>query len=270
MQKINLLIFSVLLFALNGNLTAQCVQTDKRFYMGIGTGISTYVGGEFGNRFQIRVSGSNYNNYDYNNNYYYNRYNYNDNYYDNSSFYPLQADFTLGIKTSEMMSVEINAGIIWHNNGNPNPVYETGTYGNYDYTDRYDYSNVLAIPIKASVKIYPLWAIKAPLYLKAGYGVQYTHEELSRVREFYDPNSYYGYYDNVYSYPIAEYSDSRWLHGFSVGIGFSYRVYEQFSGDVEVTYSNFFSELKEGSPLAMNQTKNIGNISLGTKVYFGF
>lgn len=272
MRQKYLLLFSLIIF-FYGNSPAQYYRSNNNIlYMGIGTGISSFVGGDFGNRFAIRMTVPNYhyNNYynNYNNSYHYDDYdNYHDDYY---SFYPLQMDFTLGIKTSELIAIEVTTGYIWHNHGDVYPAYTTGTYGSYDYTDRYDWSELYAIPIIASLKIYPAWHSRVPLYLKAGYGAQYTHEELSRVREYFDPSVYYGNYGGVYSTPIAHYHEARWLHGFSVALGYSLGAYEHPLGDVEFKYSNFFSEERPGSALAMNRTSNIGNISFGMKYYFGF
>jgi len=267
MKKYNILIITILFLIIYGSATAQYCGREKYFYFGIGTGVSTYTGGDFGGRFAMRIT---YPEYNYGNEYYYNRYNYNDYYNDNTSMNPVQGDITFGVRPSKHMAIELNAGIIWHGNGHPDPQYESGTYGRYDYTDRYDYSTLLAVPIMATVKVYPFASMNVPLYLLAGYGVQYTSEKLDRIREFYTYNQYYGNYYDTYSYAIAEYSDSRWLQGVKTGIGYSFRFMDRFIGDVELSYSNFFSEVRQDSPLAMNRTRNIGNISLGTHFYFGF
>jgi hypothetical protein len=267
MKKYNIPFILFLIFVFYGNVMGQVRLKERYFYFGFGTSVSTYTGGDFGNRFAMRIT---YPQNDYNNNFYYNRYNYNDYYNDNTSMNPLQADMTFGFKPSKHMAIELNTGIIWHGYGHPDPQYQYGTYGNSDYTDRYDNSTLLAVPIMATVKFYPFASMRVPLYLLAGYGVQYTSEKLDRVREFYSYNSYYGNYNNSYSYPIAEYSDARWLQGVRTGMGYSFNLSDMLIGDVELSYSNFFSEAWQDSPLAMNRTKNIGNISLGTHVYFGF
>lgn len=265
LRKINILIFALMLLLFSGSLNAQTSGKDITIYFGLGTGISTYVGGDFGTRFAIRTGPSSYNS---NYNYYYERYN-NDYYDDRSSFNPLQFDVVFGIRPVKAVSFEFNAGMRWHSYGRPNPEYEYGTYNDMDYVDRYDNSTLMTIPLMASVKFYPFWFKNSGLYLTAGLGYQYTSESIERVREFYDYSYYYGNYGSVSEYPLAEYSSSKWLYGFKTGIGFTYNLSEHLTGDIELAYTDFISETRNGSPLAMYRTKDIGNISLNMRVFFG-
>jgi hypothetical protein len=53
-------------------------------------------------------------------------------------------------------------------------------------------------------------------------------------------------------------------------MGVSYNLFQYLSGDVELAFSNFFPVRWNDSPLAMYRSRNISNISLGTKIYFRF
>ena len=268
------ILFFILLLS-SGNLFSQCRNEGGGkgvlFYVGFGTGISTFLGGDFGSRFSTRVTSPMFNNGNgyYNNRLYYNRYDYNDYYDDRTSFNPLQADMTVGIQPMKSLALELNASIRWHSYGRPDPQFETGTFNGNTYIDRYDNSTLLTVPLMASIKFYPPLSSVNNLYITAGFGFQYTSESLDRIREFYDYNSYYGDYTQGYEFPIASYSESRWYPLVKAGIGYLYRMPDNFAGSIELVYSNFFSELRNDSPLAMFRTKNVGNISLGMNIYFG-
>jgi len=274
MSKNNILVIILLFFVLSKNVYPQHQSTEGNVYFGIGTGLSTFVGGEFGHRFEMRITlpdyyGNNYyNGYGHN---YYGGYGYYDNYYDDyTSLYPLQADFVMGVRTSKHLSVELISGVIWHYNGVPSPEYTNGRYGGDNYTDRYANGNYLGIPVMLSLKYYPFVSQNVPLYISGGYGVQYVTESVDRVRDFYTYDPYYGGSVYSYGYPIAHYYDEKWIHGFRTALGYSFRMGNAMFGDVEFTYSNFFSSTLPYSPLAMDRTSNIGNLSLGTHFYFGF
>jgi len=147
MSKLNILILIILFFSLNGNISAQQSGREGSVYFGIGTGLSTYVGGEFGNRYSLRITLPGYYGNEYYNGYGHNNYygyGYYDNYYDDyTSMYPLQADFVIGVRASKNLSVELNTGVIWHYNGVPAPEYSYGRYGGEEYSDRYANANFL-------------------------------------------------------------------------------------------------------------------------------
>lgn len=148
-----LILFSAYLFTPQNAYSQYYKEND--FYIGIGTSLSSYVGGDFGSTFAMRYW-NNYNDdpYYYNNNYY-NRhssyYNYN-----SGMLSPLQVDLALGTNISNYFSFQIESSFIWHLNGRADPKYETGTFNdNTDYIDRYDNSTLFSIPIIASLKVYP-------------------------------------------------------------------------------------------------------------------
>lgn len=271
MSGIKKIIFALLFLFFSQGLNSQTCERDNIFYIGLGSGFSSFVGGDFGSRFAIRV-GTSYNgnnSYYSNQNYYYERYDPDYYYDDETSLYPLQFDIVFGARPSEALAFELSTGLRWHSNGHPNPEYEYGTHNGMDYTDRYDYSTLMTVPLTASIKFYPLWKMKVPVYLTAGYSFMYTSEDVERVREFYDYN-YYGYEYSLYEYPLALYSSSKWLHGMKAGMGFTYNIMNNMAGDIELAYTNYWSEVRNGSPLAMFRTKNIGNISLNMRVIYGF
>ena len=275
MRKMYILIFSILLFT--GNLLAQCGDDGggRRglVYIGFGTGISTFAGGDFGSRFAMRVTSPYFNDYrdNYNSHFYYNRYVYNDNYYDDrTSFNPLEGSITIGVQPTKSLAFEITTTLRWHTYGNPDPQYETGTFNGNSYIDRFDNSDLFTVPVIASVKYYPFADTHNNMYLTAGFGYQYTSESIDRVREFYDYNSYYGDYNPGYQYTLATYSDTKWYPVFKAGIGYLYRMPEHLAGSFELAYTNFISEVwNNNPPLAMHRTKYVGNISLGMNLYFG-
>jgi len=247
-------------------VNSQIKEND--FYIGIGTSLSSYIGGDFGSTFAIRYW-NNYNN-DYYDNYYDRHYHYND--YIDGMLSPLQIDIALGTNVSKNIAFQLGSSFIWHLNGRIDPQYETGTLSNkLDYIDRYDNSTLLAIPIIASVKVYPFGRNIASFYISGGYGIQYTKESVDRIREVYD-YSYSGYYGNstLYDYTLANYWDARWFHGFKTAMGLTYQLNEKVSGEVELRFTNFYpSERINNSPLTMYRTPNLGNIALSTKIYFG-
>lgn len=262
----------ILFFALFiSQMSYPQVNRGSKFYFGIGTSLSSYLGGDFGSTFSVRYSRSrDYDNNWYNSNYYYNRnYNRYDNYYD-ESFFPLQGDIAFGYDATNVVTFQIESSILWHLNGNARKFYETGTTGDYDYIDRNDYAELISIPIMASVKVFPFGRNKSPFYMTAGYGVQYMQESVDRVREYYTYNSYWNEYGNSSEYTLASYRARDWFHGIKVGFGFSYNISRYLKGDVEIKMTNFFPSLRDNSSyLSMYRSPNITNIALGTKIYFG-
>ena len=242
-------------------------KEDTKYYIGIGTSLSTFVGGDFGKTFSLRYSNDSY---DYSNGYYYNK---STKYYENNSnsLNPLQFDLIAGFKITRDVAFELESSLIWHTDGDVNPAYSFGSDGDINYIDRYDNSKLFALPLIASLKIYPLGRNNSSFYLKGGYGIQYTQESLEKVREFYTTvNHGYYYYTETFEFPIAEYSASRLLHGFKTAVGFSYNLFGTLTGDIELRYSNFFTNEDKAVPLAMFTTPVIRNIALGTVVYLSY
>jgi hypothetical protein len=260
--------FFILFFALFiTQLSESQVNRDRKFYIGIGTSLSSYLGADFGSTFSIRYSRArDYNNYWYNN-YYYNRDNRYDYYYDESLF-PLQGDLALGYDATDKVSFQIESSIIWHLNGNARKFYESGNNGYDDYLDRNDNAELISIPIIASVKYYPFGRKYSPFYLTGGYGMQYMQESVDRVREYYNYNSYYNEYRNSSEYTIASYRARDWFHGIKLGLGFNYKLGQMLSGEAEIKFTNFFPANRDNnSNLSMYRSPNITNIALGTKIY---
>ncbi len=242
-------------------------KEDTKYYIGIGTSLSTFVGGDFGKTFSLRYSNDTY---DYDNGYYYNK---STKYYDNNSnsLNPLQFDLVAGYKITNDIAIELESSLIWHTNGDINPAYSFGSEGDINYIDRFDNSKLFALPIIASLKVYPLGRSNSSIYLKGGYGIQYTQESLEKVREFYTTvNNGYYFYTETFEFPIAEYSANRLLHGFKTAVGFSYDLFGTLTGDIELRYSNFFTNEDKAAPLAMFTTPVIRNIALGTVVYLSY
>lgn len=242
------------------------VKSGNKFYIGIGTSVSSYLGSDFGKTFAVRYAPSGYYNDNYYNNYYYrpNRYN---NYYDRETFFPLQADLAMGYNISKAISVQIESSILWHLNGRCNRQYETGTEGGYDFIDRYDNSTLISVPIMASLKIFPFGKKHTAFFLSGGYGVQYIQEGVDRIRNYYNYGNTYNPY--LYEYTLAEYKGREWVHGFKAGMGLNFKLTKSVNCDVELKATNFFPPYRDNTnPLSMYRSPNITNISLGTKVFF--
>jgi len=249
--------------------SSQLVEEDSKFYIGFGSALSSFIGGDFGKTFAIRYSTGSYEN---DNGYYYNKPSSYNNESTTSSLYPLQVDLVAGVNVTKSISFELETSFIWHSNGKINPEYSFGSEGDYNYIDRFDNSTLFALPIIASIKVYPVGRENSPFYLKGGYGIQYTQENLEKVREFYTViNSGYYFYTDTYEFPIAEYSSNRLLHGFNAAIGYSYNLFGTLAGDIELRYSNFFNnKVDKAGPLSLFTSPVIGNIALGTKVYLSY
>jgi opacity protein-like surface antigen len=245
-------------------------QEQKVFYIGLGTKLSTYIGGEFGSRFGIRFANS-YDPYNERSNYYYDdEYNYyNDR--ETHSLNPLEFNLVGGYNINEYMAMELEAGISFHTNGYLDAnQYTIGTEGTTQYVQHFDNSSMMMLPIMASFKYFPFGKSETPIFLSGGYGVQYVDESLDLVRDYnvYE-NYYYGY--GTYRVRMDNYSASGWMNGFKVGTGTTLSLFGNLKTDIEINYLKFFnSNTDENSSLAFQKTSSFGNISLGTKIYFGF
>lgn len=273
MNKITLLVL-ISLFAVGQpqNTYSQGLKTNenKSFYVGLGTKLSTYFGGEFGRRFGIRFANS-YDPYnDRSNHYYDDEYNYyNDK--ETNSLNPLEFNLIGGVNLTGNLSLELETGISLHTNGYiEGNQYTIGMQGTTSYVEHFDNSTMVAVPIMASMKFYPLGKDNTPLFVSGGYGVQFVRESLDLVRDYETYNNYYYQYGS-YRVKMDSYSGSGWMNGFRIGTGTSFEIFGNLKTDIELNYTRFFnSNTIEGSNLAFQKTPQLNNFSLGTKVYFGF
>jgi len=245
------------------------IKNEPNFYIGLGTSVSTFIGGDFGSTFAARF----YSDRDYYNDYYYpGPYTINELHnYRHESFFPLQVDLAMGMDVTRFTTVQIESSIIWHLNGNARRNYETGTMGDLNYIDRNDNSELLAIPIIASIKLFPFGRKQTSFYITGGYGVQYMQESVERIRNVYDYN-YYGYNNSstLYEYPISDTKGREWLQGFKVGMGVAFRLNRNVTGDVELKATNFYPPFRDNSSnLSMYRSPDITNVSLSSKIFFG-
>ena len=236
------------------------------FYMGFGTSVSSFLGGEFGKVYALRLN--------YSPDYYdsYNSYNYNsyDGYDSYFMYSPIQLDVNAGYMVNDKLGIEMESSFIWHLRGRPDPQFETGTESGNDYIDKYDNSTLFAVPLVVNAKFYPAGRKQTPFYIKAGVGFQYVSEYSERVREYY---SFDEYYYNYYSGTavLGTYSRKSWLPGFKIGAGLSYTLLEDLNAFTEIEYSYFKNSPKGGeSPLALNKARYTGLLALNTKIYFSF
>jgi opacity protein-like surface antigen len=253
----------------------QNKEKHTSFFVALGSSVSTFIGGDLGSTFGLRITdGSekyrNYNNY-YNNYNYYKPYNnYNDNRND-GTFNPMQFDLTAGFKINEDAMLMLNINPTWHMNGDINPDFQTGySANNFNYVDRTDNSHLLSIPLMLQLKVYPGSKANSKFYIIGGGGMVYIRESQERIRELYTYNGpYYGSYN--YEFPLSRSISSKWLPGYMAGAGFSYNLSGSLNGDIELKYTNFINnERNNTSNLSLDRTPNIGNLSLGTKIFFNF
>ncbi|MBL8017200.1 MAG: hypothetical protein JNK43_08025 [Ignavibacteria bacterium] len=245
---------------------------NGKFYMGFGTSVSSFLGGEFGKVYALRLNYSP----DYYDNY--NSYNYNsyDGYDSYFMYSPIQLDVNAGYMVNDKLSLEMESSFIWHLRGRPDPEFVTGTEGNNNYIDKYDNSTLFAVPLVVNAKFYPAGRKQTPFYIKAGAGFQYVSESSERVREYYtytvyDPLNEDRYYHYSATNILAEYSRMSWLPGFKIGAGISYTLLEDLNAFTEIEYSYFKNNPKGGeSPLALNKARYAGLLAINTKVYFSF
>jgi hypothetical protein len=270
MKKISLITL-ILIFSLISIKSDAQVKEKNGFYFGLGTSISSYLGGDFGKTFAVRYSNYRDNDF-YDNNYYYypGPYRYNELHTNRETFFPLQVDMAFALDINKYTTVQLESAILWHLNGRVNRNYETGTIGDQDYIDRNDNASLISVPILASVKYYPLGKKRTAFYITGGYGVQYMQEGVERIRSVYDYSTYnYNNYSNLYEYQIADYKAREWIQGVKVGMGFTFRLTRNLLGDVELKVTNFFmTERNNDNVLSMYRTPNITNIGLSTRIFF--
>lgn len=239
---------------------AQNYQNDN-FYLGFGTGISSYLGGYFGKAYSMKVL------YDYSDDYYYNYYDYESDYSSTTIWSPIQFDISGGFKISENLSAEFTSTFLFAFNGLIDPEFVTGNTGNTDYIDRNSYSQLYAVPVSAALKIHYADQYGSGTFFKIGPAFQYTSEEYDRIREYYDYGKYYSYSEFVYLYTVSE---SRWLPGFTVSTGIMFDLSDYVSSYTELAYSYFKISGNNSTALALDRAIEAQLFSLNTKIYFSF
>lgn len=260
----------ILISSVEPSRAQELKKDNDNFYIGLGTKLSTYFGGEFGRRFGIRFANS-YDPYDERSNYYYDdEYSYHND-KETNSLNPLEFNIIGGINLFGNFSFELEAGLSMHTNGYVEEnKYTHGTQGTTPYIEHFDNSRMVAVPIIASMKFYPLGKETTPFYVSGGYGIQFVRESLDLVRDYEIYNNYYYQYGS-YRVKMDSYSGSGWMSGFRFGAGTSIEVFGNLITDIELNYTRFFNNnTVNESNLAFHNTPRFNNFSLGTKVYFGF
>ena len=269
MKNYIIVLFAVLAFQFSTMAQYKTSVNTGKFYMGFGTSVSTFLGGEFGKVYSIRLNYSPdyYDDYGNYNSYGYNSYSNNDSYL---MYSPIQLDVNAGAYVTEKLAVELESSFIWHLRGKPDPELNSGYIGNDYFTEKNDNSTLFAIPLLMNMKFFPSGRVNSPFYIKAGGGFQYVSESSERIREYYTDD---GYYYNQYNGReiIASYSKKTWLPGFKFGAGVSYSVFQDMSAFTEIEYSYFKNTSTKGNtPLALDKARYTGLLALNTKIYFSF
>lgn len=249
----------VLIFFSSSVSKAQ-INQESNFYIGVGTGISSYLGGYFGQAYAMKVL------FDYNDDYYYNNYNYS---YDNTTIWsPIQFDITAGFKLSDHLSAEFTSTFLFSFDGLVDPQFVTGSNGNRDFIDRNGYSSLYSVPVSAALKFNAVDEYGSGFFFKAGPAFQYTSEEYDRIREYYS----YGKYGSSYSsfYYLYTVSKSEWLPGFTVSTGISFPLSDYTTSYTELAYSYFKINGNNETALALDRAIEAQLFSLNTKVFFSF
>jgi len=252
-------IFLVMLIAVPAN--SQYQYGTSEYYVGFGSSIASYIGGYFGQAYQLRA----FTVYD---DYYYDYYNDYDYYYEDYTLWsPLVADFNLGKNINENVAFEISSAFVYHYNGRVDPQITSGSINGRDYIDRNDYSVLFAIPVSALIKLQTSSGTDNGAFIKAGPAFQYTSEKYDRVREYYsysyESRSYYGY--------LGTFEKAEWLPGFTVNIGINYALFPEVSVVTELGYSYFsISGQTHRSALALDNAPEAQMISFKTLINFDF
>ncbi|MGB9695894.1 MAG: hypothetical protein ACP5P3_01605 [Ignavibacteria bacterium] len=248
----------------------ETVSKNESFFIGLGGGISTYLGGAFGKMYAIRYKS--HTNYD---NYYYSPYGgrYYSRYYnragDEGMLYPIQFDLNLGYRISEPIAITIESSFIWHNAGRVDADPQLVTTEEEMYRDDFEPSSLFAVPVFTSVKVFPFGWHKNQLYLSVGYGVQYVSESVTKWRNYFYNSSWQG---NMYSYsmPLEYYEDFGFIQGFKLAVGIDLAVSKYFFGSVELRFTNFYPHQKSNTPLALTNSSNMMNLALISRFFIPF
>lgn len=262
-------VLSIVLLAVSSS-AAYSQDKEKPFYFGLGTSISSFTGGEFGKRFGIRYAVDDENAYYHQNNNYYNKEDYERNNNNTMALNPMNFMLIGGVNMTKFAAVELQAGFMWHTNGDiRNANLQTGYSNGLNFIERNANASLLAIPLIASLKIFPLGN---QFYISGGYGIQFTHESVERLRDYFVP----GYYGNsTYAqYLVGEQSQGQWMTGYKAAAGFSYSIFGMLGNEIELSYSSFTNNASfsgdNNDMLTLSRVPSIGNIALGTKIFFGF
>ncbi len=261
MNKSVILIF---LYLLNSDFSyTQSSYSDAGIYFGVGTSVSSYFGGYFGNAYAMRILSSNSGYYDY-----YPSYNYN-NYYSspNTIWSPLQFSATIGKNITDFLSVEAESVFLFHLNGRVDPEFNSGVSGNRNYLDRNDYASLFAIPVSVCLKLSGGYENGSGVFIKLGPAFQYTSEKYERIREFYSNEKYNSYSYDTY---LKTVSKNEWLTGFKTGLGLKYYLSDFSYIITELEYLYFKINGNNQTALALDRSKEAQLFSLTTKVFFQF
>lgn len=242
-------------------------RNEGRFFVGLGGGISTYLGGAFGKMYAIRYKS--HTGYD---DYYYSPYRrtYYNHYYngkaDEGMLYPLQVDLNLGYRILEPVAITIETSFIWHNAGRVDAEPQLIVTEEETYRDDFEPSSLLAIPIFASVKVFPFGWYKNQLYFSAGYGVQYVRESVTKWRNYFY-STYWQWNNNYYSIPLEYYEDFGFIQGFKLAVGIDLSVSKYFFGNIELRFTNFYPRQVSNTPLALTNSSNMMNCALISRFF---
>lgn len=263
------LYFSIL--AASANLCyPQDYYDSESVYFGMGTSISSYLGGYFGQAYVLRAFTSNYDYYDDYNSYnynYYNSYDYDSYYYDDYTLWsPIQITFYTGSYINEYLALEAQSMFLFHYDGRVDPEFSSGYINEVYYSDRNDYSTLFAIPLSLCLKLVTPPTGGSSAYIKFGPAMQYTEESYERIREYYDPKDYYG----SYSVLLKSVSKTEWLYGFTTGIGLDYYITSNSKMTTEIEYSYFNINPTNRTALALDRAPEAQLFSFATKFSFGF
>lgn len=248
---------------------------NGNLFIGLGGGLSTYLGGAFGKMYAMRYKSYSYPGYDdyyyYGGRPYYNRY-YNNRGINGGMLYPLQIDLNLGYRVLDPVAINLEASFLWHSDGRVDFEPQVVSTGEEMYRDEFEPSSLIAIPVFASVKIFPLGSYKDHFYVSAGYGVQYVRENVTKWRNyFYRNNSNYWYGDiYYYSIPLEYYEDFGVMQGFKIALGIDLSVTKYFFGNVELRFTNFYPHQRSNTPLALTNSSNMMNLALISRFFISF
>lgn len=233
-------------------------------YFGVGTSMSSYFGGYFGQAYQMRVLSYGYDDY------YYDYYDYDySNYYDDdlTLWSPYQFDVVAGVMLNEFTALESQVSFLFHLDGRVDPQFETGTVGERDYLDRNDYAYLYAMPVSLCLKLIAAGDDGNSIYIKGGYATQYTSEQYDRIREFYYYSGIYEYSNDLY---LGTVKKEEWLSGFRVGMGIQYSLGGYLGGLTEFEYSYFNINPSNATALALDRAPEAQLFSLKTVLFVIF
>lgn len=235
--------------------SASHAQSDfnNNFYIGFGTGVSSYLGGYFGKAYSMKVLS------DYDDDYYY------DGYYSSYSnptlWSPIQFDVVSGF------TAEFSSTFIFAFNGSVDPEFVTGSSGDRDYIDRNSYSQMFAMPVSATLNFHSSEEYGGGYFFKFGPAFQYTSEEYDRIREYYRYEKFNSYSSFAHLNTVSK---TKWIPGFTVSTGIQMDLGDGMSSFTELSYSYFKISGDNSTALALDRAKEAQLFALNTRIYFGF